>query len=145
MEGPALMEIAVIPATSADTLVLTRLEQLSSYDFSEYGGTDVDANGLFGAANIDNPYGLDPDEVDPLAFLIRVDGQFAGYAVVTHHDSYFDHGKPYLLSQFFVMRKYRRRGVGEQVARSLFDQFPGRWEVATGQSHVHSGAQTVEE
>src|SRR5215212_9060303 len=99
MEGPALMEIAVIPATSADTLVLTRLGQLSSYDFSEYGGNDVDAHGLFGAANIDNPYGLDPDEVDPLAFLIRVGGQLAGYAVVTRHDSYLEHGKPYLLSQ----------------------------------------------
>jgi predicted acetyltransferase len=29
------------------------------------------------------------------------------------------------------MPKYRRRGVGEHVARTLFDRFSGRWEVAT--------------
>ena len=29
------------------------------------------------------------------------------------------------------MPKYRRRGVGEHAARTLFDRFPGRWEVAT--------------
>jgi predicted acetyltransferase len=138
VEGLPLVKIAVVPATSADTPVLARLGQLSSYDFSEYAGTDVDANGRFGTADADNPFGLDPDEVDPVAFLVRVDGQIAGYAVVTRHDAYFDHGKPYLdqgkpylLSQFFVMRKYRRRGVGEHVARTLFDRFPGGWEVAT--------------
>lgn len=33
------------------------------------------------------------------------------------------------MSKFFVMRKYRRRGVGAQAARLLFDRFPGRWNV----------------
>ena len=31
--------------------------------------------------------------------------------------------------EFFVMRKYRRSGAGEAMARSVFDRFPGRWEV----------------
>jgi predicted acetyltransferase len=34
------------------------------------------------------------------------------------------------MNEFFVLRKYRRQGGGEQVARLLVDQFPGRWEVA---------------
>lgn len=36
-----------------------------------------------------------------------------------------------LLDQLFVLRKYRRRGIGARVARMLFDRYPGRWEVAT--------------
>ncbi len=34
------------------------------------------------------------------------------------------------MSEFFVMRKYRRQRVGEGAARALFDRFPGRWEVS---------------
>ena len=34
------------------------------------------------------------------------------------------------MDEFFVMRKYRRIGVGSAFATRLFDMFPGRWEVA---------------
>jgi predicted acetyltransferase len=33
------------------------------------------------------------------------------------------------MSQFFVLRKHRRRGVGERAAAMTFDAFRGRWEV----------------
>jgi predicted acetyltransferase len=33
------------------------------------------------------------------------------------------------VAEFFVMRKYRRQGVGTVVATRLFDSFRGRWEV----------------
>ena len=32
--------------------------------------------------------------------------------------------------QFFVVRKYRRRGVGASLARAVFAALPGRWEVS---------------
>jgi predicted acetyltransferase len=121
------MDIAIVPATGADAPVLDRLRQLSAYDFSEYSGIDVDPNGVFLPADDD-----EADTEDPVAtFFIRVDGRLAGYAVVSRHVSYLDHGGPFLVSSFFVMRKYRRCGVGEHVARALFARFPGRWEVAT--------------
>jgi len=33
------------------------------------------------------------------------------------------------ISEFFIMRNYRRRGVGAMVALHIFDMFPGKWEV----------------
>ena len=33
------------------------------------------------------------------------------------------------LAEFFVMRKYRRHGVGTFLARELFSRFPGAWQV----------------
>lgn len=35
-----------------------------------------------------------------------------------------------MITEFSVMRKVRRQGIGRQVAWGLFDSFPGRWEVA---------------
>jgi predicted acetyltransferase len=38
--------------------------------------------------------------------------------------------------EFFVMRKYRRKGVATEFARRIFARFPGRWEVRI----VHNNA-----
>jgi predicted acetyltransferase len=120
LHRPDPLNIAVVPVTPEDAPVLERLWQLSAYDYSTYGGTDVDASGVFPTPVPDEQF-----------FFVRVGGHFAGFASVIRHASYLGHGEVHLLSYFFVMPKYRRRGVGEHVARTLFDRFPGRWEVAT--------------
>jgi predicted acetyltransferase len=33
------------------------------------------------------------------------------------------------VGEFFVLRKYRRLGVGSRSAKILFERWPGRWEV----------------
>jgi len=43
------------------------------------------------------------------------------------------------MGQFFVMKKYRRLGVGTLGARFIFDQCRGRWEV--GQMPLNRPAQ----
>ena len=43
------------------------------------------------------------------------------------------------MGQFFVMKRYRRAGVGTQGARFIFDQFRGKWEV--GQMPLNLPAQ----
>src|ERR1700677_4470834 len=64
-------------------------------------------------------YWTDPDRK---AFLFRVEGALAGFALVFT-------GEPRDIAEFFVMRKYRGRGAGAQAASSLFARFPGRWTV----------------
>jgi predicted acetyltransferase len=34
------------------------------------------------------------------------------------------------VAEFFVLRKYRRIGVGSRAAKILFERWPGSWEVA---------------
>jgi predicted acetyltransferase len=63
-------------------------------------------------------------------FLIKVDGNLAGFAMVTRHPSYLGSGETFLMEEFIVMRKYRRQGLGAFVARTLFDRLFGFWEVA---------------
>jgi len=119
------MHVEVITAMPEDKLVVERLLQLYEHDNSETIGSDVDPDGLYRL--------MDPDTIwrpGYHAFLVRVDGKLAGFAFVTRHQSYLGEGETYLVDEFFVMRKYRRQGVGEYVARTLFDRFPGRWEVS---------------
>lgn len=44
------------------------------------------------------------------------------------------------MAEFFVLRGYRRHGIGTEVAHQVWKQFPGRWEVRVMQSN-HSAHQ----
>ncbi len=41
--------------------------------------------------------------------------------------------------EFFVMLKYRKMGVGKQVATQLFDLHRGKWEVCYWKNNVPAG------
>ena len=125
-----LVDVDLAEAAPADRPVLDRLLQLYEYDFSEYGGIDLDSTGAFETLDTAGVWGPD-DRV----FFLRVDGRLAGFAYVTRHASYAGDGETTLLAEFFVLRKYRRRGVGERAARAVFDRFPGRWELATARGN----------
>ena len=73
------------------------------------------------------------------SFLLRVDGTLAGFAIIREGAHFAGEGTREI-SEFFVLRRYRRRGVGEEVARAIFDAFPGRWEVAQTARNVDAQA-----
>jgi predicted acetyltransferase len=63
---------------------------------------------------------------------VRLEGSQAGFALL-RQGTYFperDAAPGMLVAEFFVLRKCRHPGIGRQVARLLFDRYPGRWEVA---------------
>lgn len=111
-------------------IILRHLLQLYLYDFSELAGWDLDQYGLFGYKYLDF-YWVEPNRHP---FLIRVDSQIAGFALVTVNAR--DDGDEARLSEFFVVRKYRRQGVGETAARMVFDRFPGQWVVSEFEQNV---------
>jgi predicted acetyltransferase len=113
---PASVE--VVEAAIADKVVLSRLLELYRHDFSEFDGADVDTRGLYGYGYLDL-YWTEPDR---RPFLFRVDGHWAGFALVRA-------GTPHDMAEFFVMRKYRRLGIGKEAARAVFARFPGDWQV----------------
>ena len=40
------------------------------------------------------------------------------------------------MAEFFVLRGYRRRGIGTQIAHEVWRRFPGLWEVRVMESNV---------
>jgi predicted acetyltransferase len=130
------LELEVVQAAYSNKVVLRNLMELYLYDFSEIDGADVDEHGLYGYNRIDH-YWTEPGR---FPFLIRVDGKWAGFALVSRF-SYFKETAEsgHAFAEFFVMRRFRRQGVGRRAAFELFRRFPGRWEVA--ELVVNEGAQ----
>lgn len=118
------MNVELVSARPDDAPVLSRLFQLYVYDFSEILELESRDDGLFEFGKPEG-YWNAPRYV---AFLIRVGSHLAGFAIVDS-ESRLTHEALWDVNQFFVLRRYRRAGVGARAAMALFDRFRGRWEV----------------
>jgi predicted acetyltransferase len=119
------MDLQITPASVEEREALITLVQLYVYDLSELLGFDVGDDGRFGTPALE-PYWSDPRRHP---FLIRVDGKLAGFALV-HRQSRLTGDESIIdMAEFFVMRRFRRHGVGGRAAAWLFDRFRGPWEV----------------
>src|SRR6185295_7953677 len=113
------MEIELIDAGPEQGAVLSRMLHLYAYDFSEFAGWDLAEDGSFPLPSLDAEF----------VMFLRVDGKLAGFAMVGRGSRLTDDPAVFDMAEFFVVRKHRRRGVGEHAARKIFDRFRGPWEV----------------
>ncbi|HEX8680871.1 MAG TPA: GNAT family N-acetyltransferase [Ardenticatenaceae bacterium] len=127
------MDVELVRASVEEKPVLQRMMELYLYDFSEFEDMDLNADGLF-----EYPY-LDAfwTEETRHPFIIRVAGKLAGFVLVRQLAT--EPKAVQGIAEFFVMRKYRRLGVGQQAARAVFQKFTGSWEIGVLRSNV--GAQ----
>ena len=114
------MHIEIQPARLEDKPILRHLLELCLHDYSEFNGEDVNENGLFGYGHLDH-YWIEPGRHP---FLVRVSGRLAGFVLVRALD-----GNTHSVAEFFILRKYRRQGIGQTVAQRIFEMFPGGWRV----------------
>jgi predicted acetyltransferase len=117
------MNIALRTAARPDRELIRRMMELYLYDFSEYTREDLDEHGQFVYGDLDYYW----FEKTHAAFIVTVDDKLAGFVLVD--EEVLIDGSQRSISEFFVMRKYRRQGVGQHVARAVFDRLPAQWEV----------------
>ncbi len=140
----ATAQIELVEATDADRPIIENLAQLYQYDFSEMSRRDLEhghhgnvkEDGLFHNIDFDRYY-ANPEHYE---YIVRVDGYVAGFVLVLPARAFRDRQETvWHVAEFFVMRKYRRLGVGEHIATTIFDRFDGIWEVA--EMSINTGAQ----
>ncbi|SCW57997.1 Predicted acetyltransferase [Paenibacillus tianmuensis] len=123
------MEIVVSKAAAEQKSVMRNLLELYKYDFTEFDPEDVNEHGLFEYPYLDHYW----TEEGRHPFLVHVDGKLAGFALIRELGA---DERVYSVAEFFVMKKYRRYGVGREMAFALFNRFPGQWEVAQMEENV---------
>lgn len=114
----------------AEKATLFALMQPYLHDSSEYTGDDVNDQGIYPYYYFD----LYWTEDGRFPFLIMLGNQIVGLALVRQLE--FGEDPLHQLAEFFILRKYRRRGIGGAAARVVFDRFPGRWEVQEDSGNI---------
>jgi predicted acetyltransferase len=124
------VHIELIPAAPEQAPVIANLLELYAHDFSEFLHLELGADGRFGYQALPL-YWSDPGR---FPFLIKVNGKLGGLALVktaegSSGETVWD------MAEFFIVRAYRRNGIGLKAALQLWRRFPGQWEVRVMQSN----------
>ncbi|WP_456271343.1 GNAT family N-acetyltransferase [Bacillus sp. AK031] len=119
------MKLELCVASLSEKDVIKNLMQFYFYDFSEFNRADVTENGQFGSY----PY-LDHywEEEGRFPFTLKVGNQYVGFVLVRE---VLNEGEAFhSIAEFFIMKKYRRTGLGRLAAIEVFERFKGTWEVS---------------
>src|SRR5580704_14435562 len=128
---PPSLDVTLTLATRGQQPILANLLEFYAHDFSEFHPLQLGADGRFGYPHL-SAYWSQPDHYP---FLINVDGNLAGLALIKKTPSIIHSGEVWDVAEFFIIRAYRRRGIGNAVAREVWKKFPGRWEVRVMESN----------
>lgn len=120
------MDIQLEKVAQQQKEALVQLLELYSFDFTRFVDADVSEDGRY-------HYPLDQlgyfKNSERLAYFIRVESKLAGFALIRNENG------SYHLNEFFVLYKYRQKGIGKIAAYQLFDMHPGQWIINQSDSN----------
>lgn len=125
--------VSLTPATPSDQILLANLLELYTHDLSAiFPNVQLGPDGRFGYPAL-SLYSSDPQR--RLPFIIRWAGRIAGFVLVQRLSDPRGDPPVYDVAEFFVLRPYRRSGVGRQAACLLWNQLAGQWTVRVAEAN----------
>ena len=125
------MNFKLIQASRKYEHVIKNLMQFYIYDFSEFVKYDVEEDGLFAPYSHLKDYW--EDEKHKFPYIIQKDEKYVGFVLVRFIES--KERNYFAIAEFFIMKKYRREGIGKAVAEEIFNLHKGQWEVYQKESN----------
>lgn len=119
------MPVEVVPATADQESIVANLLELYCYDFSEFIDLTLNPDGRFQYPRLSEYWSVEGRH----PFLVRGDGQLVGCVLVSRGSRISGDPQVWDMSEFFIVRNRRRRGLGLIVAQTVWSLLSGRWEV----------------
>lgn len=120
-------QVTLIPATLDDYPTIQNMGRFYVYDMSEFMGDEegwhIPENGLYECIDFKKYWQTN----DAFPFLVRYKGELAGFVIVDKKGS--DDKIDFNMAQFYIIRKFKGKGLGKCVAHHCFNTFKGTWEV----------------
>lgn len=123
--------VELIEVSESEKSVLFNIFEKYFYEFSQWEKADVEDDGLYHYEWLDCYF----TEENRFPYLIKVDGKLAGLVMVSDYPEVPDVPTDFCLSEFFVMHKYRRCGVGRKAVFQVLDKHHGKWQL---KCHPHN-------
>ncbi len=118
------MDISLKQISSSARAILENLFTYYVYDMSEYTGCGPDQNGIYGfKAEALNSYWTDAEHIP---YFILAGADIAGFALIR---KYPNAPETFDIEQFFVLRKFKRQGVGKKALAQILLNHPGKWQI----------------
>ncbi len=121
------MNVSLVKVEKSEKGIIQNLAAFYTYDMSRYcgglPGWETPEDGAFSCFDLSKYW----EEPNRYPYFIKVDNELAGFALI--HKIGTTEDIDWTVGEFFVVAKFQGKSVGRKVARKLFIQFPGKWEV----------------
>lgn len=121
--------LEIIPATLSDYPTIQNMARFYLYDISKSCGFiskdwACPENGLFECDDFKRYF----ENPTSKTYLLRVNKELAGFVLLDKSGQ--SPKTEWNMGQFFIMGKFQGKGIAQQVARQIWDLYPGLWEVS---------------
>lgn len=132
------IEVKVVLAEDTNKNIIKNLYPLYLHDLSEHYGNFPNDYGIYEEEpmktlmeqyEVQNAWFEKPGVLYP--FIIMVDEKPAGFMLITSFPIVPSKEVDYYVCEFFILRPYRRKNIGQIAAKQVFDKFLGTWELYT--------------
>ncbi|MEO8963747.1 MAG: GNAT family N-acetyltransferase [Gammaproteobacteria bacterium] len=117
-------KVKLVPASIDEYPIIQNMASYYAYDMSEYMGWAQQNDGTH---NVGMDYSKYWKAENTFPFIIKYQEELAGFVIVDKNVS--DLSNDFNIAQYFVLRKFIRRGLAKHIAFQCFDKFSGKWEV----------------
>lgn len=117
-------KVKLLSATLEDYPIIQNMASYYAYDISEYMGWAQENDGTH-RIGIDFIKYWQAKNTHP--FIIKYQDELAGFVIIDSNVS--DSSNDFNMAQFFILRKFKGKGLGRHIAFHCFDKFIGKWEV----------------
>lgn len=118
-------DITIIKANKEQSSVIAQLYELYTYEMTVLADFDINDNGYYGYDDLP----LYWQEPHKYPYLIWVNKKLAGFVLIQKGSPIDKELNVWDVAEFFIMRKFRRKGIGQSVAHQLWTQHEGPWQV----------------
>jgi predicted acetyltransferase len=119
------MNILIELVKKEEKEILKNLLEKYGYEFSQYNKLDINDFGLYGYDYLDCYWYED----NRYPFFIKVDNKLAGFIMVNDYTEIKRNPLNYAISEYFILYKYRRNGIGRYCIKYILDKFKGKWQL----------------
>ena len=119
------MNILIELVKKEEKEILKNLLEKYGYEFSQYNNLDINNLGLYGYDYLDCYW----YEKNRFPFFVKVNNKLAGFIMVNDYPELKRMPLDYAISEFFILFKYRRNGIGKYCVKYILDKFKGKWQL----------------
>ena len=125
-------KIKITPASIEQQSVIAQLYELYTYEMTDLADFDINVSGYYGYSDLPL-YWNTPNRYP---YLIWVSNKLAGFVLIQRGSPIDDNPNIWDVAEFFIMRKFRKKGIGQFVAQSLWTTHKGSWQVRVWENNT---------
>lgn len=130
--SPDKRTIQITPASIQQQAVIAQLYELYTYEMTDLADFDINDDGYYRYQELP----LFWSTPNRYPYLILVDNKLAGFALIQQGSPIDDAPDVWDIAEFFIMRKFRKKGIGQFVAKSVWEAHPGLWQIRVWENNL---------